>query len=221
MNRVLLEQPFSDSQIKQRQGHGGMLLDYIEGHAVIQRLNDAFDGVWSFAITERIACENEVIVLGELRVSDIVKAQYGSSKISRSRQTDEPISLGDDYKSAATDALKKAATLFGVGLHLYRKDEVAVVTKPANQAELIAEPAAVSGADPAAEPKKRSPRTPTAAKPITERQIEFIRSIAKTRGMGATQLDAYCFATYNTILTKLDRQAASSLIDYLQHKKGA
>src|SRR2546430_1441283 len=29
------------------------------------------------------------------------------------------ISLGDDLKAAATDCLKKCATLFGVGLHLY------------------------------------------------------------------------------------------------------
>src|SRR5436309_3341261 len=29
------------------------------------------------------------------------------------------VSLGDDLKAAATDSLKKCATLFGVGLHLY------------------------------------------------------------------------------------------------------
>ena len=31
------------------------------------------------------------------------------------------VSLGDDLKAAATDALKKCATLFGVGLHLYEE----------------------------------------------------------------------------------------------------
>jgi hypothetical protein len=30
--------------------------------------------------------------------------------------------LADDLKAAATDALKKAATLLGLGLHLYRND---------------------------------------------------------------------------------------------------
>jgi recombination DNA repair RAD52 pathway protein len=51
MNRDILEQPFGPEQIKQREGNFGKKLDYIEGHAVIQRLNDAFDGDWSFTIT--------------------------------------------------------------------------------------------------------------------------------------------------------------------------
>jgi hypothetical protein len=38
----------------------------------------------------------------------------------RSERVDNVIiSLGDDLKAAATDCLKKCATLFGVGLHLY------------------------------------------------------------------------------------------------------
>jgi len=52
MNRELLEKPFDPSQIKQREGNFGKKLDYIEGHAVIQRLNEALDVRWSFAILE-------------------------------------------------------------------------------------------------------------------------------------------------------------------------
>ena len=50
MNRDLLEKPFAPEQIKQRTGTYGNVLDYIEGHAVIKRLNDAFDANWSFEI---------------------------------------------------------------------------------------------------------------------------------------------------------------------------
>ena len=50
MKRDLLEKPFSPEQIKQREGTFGKLLAYIEGHAVIQRLNDAFDAEWSFTL---------------------------------------------------------------------------------------------------------------------------------------------------------------------------
>ena len=39
MNRELLEKHFDPSQIKQREGNFGKMLDYIEGHAVIERLN--------------------------------------------------------------------------------------------------------------------------------------------------------------------------------------
>jgi len=41
MNRELLEQPFSPEQIKQRQGSFGQTLDYVSGHTVIERLNEA------------------------------------------------------------------------------------------------------------------------------------------------------------------------------------
>jgi hypothetical protein len=119
MNREILEQPFGPEQIKQREGNFGKMLDYIEGHAVIQRLNDAFDGEWSFTMTkyEIMKETDEVIVIGQLNAGGIVKSQFGSSRITRAKETGDIISLADDLKAAATDALKKAATLLGVGLH--------------------------------------------------------------------------------------------------------
>ena len=42
MIRELLEKTFEPGQIKQREGNFGKMLDYIEGHAVIQRQNDGF-----------------------------------------------------------------------------------------------------------------------------------------------------------------------------------
>jgi Rad52/22 family double-strand break repair protein len=50
MNRALLEKPFGPAQIRQRKGRNGVL-DYVEGHSVIQRLNEALEGAWSFEIT--------------------------------------------------------------------------------------------------------------------------------------------------------------------------
>lgn len=37
MNKQLLEKSFDPNQIKQREGNFGRMLDYIEGHSVIQR----------------------------------------------------------------------------------------------------------------------------------------------------------------------------------------
>ncbi|MBC2711138.1 MAG: hypothetical protein HGJ94_09130 [Desulfosarcina sp.] len=124
MNREILEKPFGPEQIKQREGNFGKMLDYIEGHAVVQRLNDAFDANWSFTIIrhEILTETDEAIVIGELKAGDVVKTQFGSSRITRARESGDIISLADDLKAAATDALKKAATLLGVGLHLYRND---------------------------------------------------------------------------------------------------
>jgi DNA-directed RNA polymerase specialized sigma54-like protein len=47
MNRELLEKPFTPEKIKQRDGNFGRTLDYVEGHTVIQRLNDAFGAGYS------------------------------------------------------------------------------------------------------------------------------------------------------------------------------
>ncbi len=125
MNREILEKSFGPEQIKQREGNFGKMLDYIEGHAVIQRLNDAFDADWSFTIVQHEILKetDEVIVIGELKAGRVVKTQFGSSRITRARESGDIISLADDLKAAATDAVKKAATLFGVGLHLYRNDQ--------------------------------------------------------------------------------------------------
>src|SRR5438876_11784631 len=119
MNRELLEKPFSPDQIKQRKGLDGDVLDYIEGAAVIQRLNDVFNAEWTFEILDHHIYEREVVVLGKLTTQGIAKCQFGKSKITRTKESKTEVSIGDDLKAAATDGLKKCATLLGVGLHLY------------------------------------------------------------------------------------------------------
>ena len=118
MNRALLEHPFDPAQIKQRKGRNG-ILDYVEGHTVIARLNAALDGGWSFEVVAHEVRDDEVLVLGKLTAAGIVKMQFGASQVTRDRETKTALSLGDDLKAAATDALKKCATFLGVGLHLY------------------------------------------------------------------------------------------------------
>jgi len=124
MNRELLEKPFAPEQIKQRDGNFGKTLDYVEGHVIIHRLNDAFDAKWSFEILKHEILEDkdEVIVQGKLTADNVVKTQFGSSQITRAKETGEIISIADDLKAAATDSLKKCATMLGVGLHLYNGD---------------------------------------------------------------------------------------------------
>jgi len=120
MNRELLEKPFEPDQIKQHEGRDGTL-DYVEGHSVIARLNEAFDGRWSFEIVRHDILEerNEILVVGKLSAEGVVKMQFGASRIERDETTKEIVCLADDLKAAGTDALKKCATFLGVGLHLY------------------------------------------------------------------------------------------------------
>ena len=119
MNREKLEAPFPPELVKKRKGAFGQTLSYVAGSAYIERLAEAFDGSWSFEVTEHRILEGEVLVLGKLVAGGVTKMAFGGSSITKARDTGEPISIADDMKSAATDSLKKCASLFGVGLSLY------------------------------------------------------------------------------------------------------
>lgn len=124
INIEAIERPFPKEKIRQRRGPGGKVLDYIETPEVIRRLNEVFGYHWSFEIAETIFRNKDVIVRGRLTANGIIKEQYGSSSYDNNR------SLGDVFKAAGSDAIKKCATLFGIGLHLY-DDEIEPQPEPA------------------------------------------------------------------------------------------
>jgi hypothetical protein len=108
---------------------GGVHLTYVSGEQVVRRLNDVLGvGGWSFRILSHDIHKeaDEVWALGELVAhidgQPVVRQQFGSQKVKRSRSTGAPLDLGFDLKGAATDALKKCAMLLGVGLYLSRKE---------------------------------------------------------------------------------------------------
>ncbi|HOX42939.1 MAG TPA: Rad52/Rad22 family DNA repair protein [Myxococcota bacterium] len=119
MDMSILEKPFDPSVLKTRKGNFGQVLSYAEGSEYVRRLNEAFAGEWSFEVLEHAIHENEVVVLGKLSAAGVVKTAFGGSSITVHSETGERISLADDLKAAATDSLKKACSMFGIGLHLY------------------------------------------------------------------------------------------------------
>jgi hypothetical protein len=215
MNREELERPFPPEQIKQREGSHGQMLDYLEAHAVIQRLNDALDGDWSFEIVEHAVREeiSEVIVVARLTVGEISKMQVGSAKIKRQRGTGDIINLGDDIKAATSDALKKCATLLGVGLHLYRRDDP----------QTDQTPAPVTNTTPPAQTQStpRSPRTQTTSTRLSQKQHELILKLSKDHGLGLQELNARCQDEYGRVLDHLSKTDASKLIDSLLKGRAA
>ena len=108
---------------------GGVALSYITGEQVARRLNEVLGvGGWSFRVLrhEINAEADEAWALGELVAQigerTVIRQQFGSQKLRRSRSTGAPLDLGFDLKGASTDALKKCASLLGVGLYLSRKE---------------------------------------------------------------------------------------------------
>ena len=133
MNRDILEKKFEPSQIKKRRGPFGEDLDYVEAADVIRRLNQAFDGEWSFEIVEHYQLFEEVVVLGKLTASGISKTQFGSHQVTKTKKDGTVMNIGFDLKAAASDCLKKASTHFGVALHLYSENLADEPREPADR----------------------------------------------------------------------------------------
>jgi len=78
-----------------------------------------FDYNWSFEIVDEKVDSGFVIVRGKLTAEGTTKMQYGTSQVTVGKDSGEVLAIGDDMKSAGSDALKKCCSLFGIGLHLY------------------------------------------------------------------------------------------------------
>jgi len=196
MNRQLLEQPFTADQIKQRDGGSGRAIDYIEGHSVIQRLNDAFESAWSFEIVSHEIHQEEVVVIGKLTAGSLAKSQFGSSRITRNRDTKEIISLADDMKAAATDALKKCATLFGVGLHMY-------AAKKGN---------GDSSHDTETGDKKNGGNGGNSGR-LSSKQHSFLMKLANERKLTKKELNDRCVSEFGAVVDYLSRNDAAKMIE--------
>ena len=230
MNREILEKPFGPEQIKQREGNFGKKLDYIEGHSVIQRLNDAFDADWSFTIThhEILKETDEVVVIGELKAGNVVKTQFGSSRITRARETGDIISLADDLKAAATDALKKSATLLGVGLHLYRNERPS-----GGHRDGYSRPNGGNrnGGNGNSRPHQSDGNGGNGGNGsgiycgagnggngngrLTSKQYKYILNLNQEQGRSSAELDQKCLERYGTVAQYLSKGDASKVIKHL------
>lgn len=122
----ILVRPFPKEVIKQKEGKKGKTFSYVEPAEVIERLNEAFSFKWSWKILSHQVINRQVFCQGRLTVridgETVIKEAFGSQEIEYLKGTQTPVNeLGNDFKSASSDAMKKAASMLGVGLHLYKK----------------------------------------------------------------------------------------------------
>lgn len=127
------------AEVERQLKKSGTYLTYIPVSEVITRLNKVlgFDG-WSYEI---IKCERDALdpdfVVAHVRMSvfpesdrfvSVTKDGIGGQKIKRTKQG-EIVDLGDEFKGAVSDALKKAAQALGVGIYLARTEEAMEATE--------------------------------------------------------------------------------------------
>ena len=82
---------------------------------------------WDFEIKDKQIIVNQVIVEGRLTVrsngTTVIKEQIGKKDIMYKKGTEIPLDIGNDFKAAATDALKKCAAELGIAADVYNAAE--------------------------------------------------------------------------------------------------
>jgi hypothetical protein len=220
VNRELLEKPFPPEAIKTRQGRHGKALSYVEGHQVIRRLNEALDG-WSFEVVEHQILDNEVFVLGKLTTANSTKMAFGSSSLTISRDG-EIVSIGDDLKAAATDALKKAASHLGVGLSLYGSENGSVRTSAPQHAGSNGQSHRAGRTGRSGRTESRSSfgpaekrRTANGHDPVTQKQLSAIWSMGRSLDYDVDAIRSRSVEAFGDQPEHLSKRSASAFISQL------
>jgi len=124
----------------ERPGKGGGNWTYVKASYVRKVLDSVFGFNWDFEVETTLEeafkvaeMTNACVVKGILtcRVSDgkdwtnIRKVQFGRAEVKWTNKDGKrvPLDFGNDMKAAATDALKKCASLMGVAQDVYEADE--------------------------------------------------------------------------------------------------
>lgn len=136
----------SASMVYKRPAKGGGTWKYVKSADVILALNTTFGGFWDFSIItdEATALEmavktKSVVVRGRLTITNpstgvsVTREQYGRKDVAFKKGTNEPMDFGNDMKAAASDALKKCASQFGLFNDIYRDNELVEIKIVSNE----------------------------------------------------------------------------------------
>lgn len=190
INDVLEREFDAKTEIEKRSGGGSQVFYYPRGEAIVQRLNEAFGSCWSFRVQEYFKdtlAEDTVIVLGELIINHPdypmrVIQQFAGKQIGRNRNGGI-INMANDYKSAASLALRKCAMQIGVGLYLTKglpdEDLLETNDNKSTSKEAVSSPSAPVPSSPKTIESNNVSTGPLA----TERQTNFAKSLYKKKGI--------------------------------------
>lgn len=125
--------------IYERPGKGGKNFKYVPVKYVEKCLNFIFGWNWDFQIVSKEVHGlaegwGQIITHGRLTVKGengqtIIKEQFGQAEVKYLKQPEndksprKPVSLGNDFKASASDALKKCASELGIASDVYGANE--------------------------------------------------------------------------------------------------
>ncbi len=206
----ILNRPFERTQVKERVGPGGRTLSYVAIGDYIARLNEAFDGGWSYEITDARILDEEVVVQIRLTAGGMVKMGMGGAAITKRRDNGKPVAIAHDLTAAEARGLKRASRLMGIGAALYLDDEEPAAIEQQDQRGSGSRPAQQEG-----ETQNDSPR-------ITNAQLAKLRSLVAN---GSGDWGAFRNSVrerHRVNVEYADRRLASTLIqEMLERSKPA
>lgn len=113
--------------VKERPAKGGGKWKFVSGGYVKKVLNLMFGWDWDFEVVSEQVAFGQVIVKGKLTCrsngKEIVKMQFGKKDVVFKKGTQDPLDIGNDFKAATTDSLKKCAAELGIAADIYNADE--------------------------------------------------------------------------------------------------
>lgn len=139
-----------ENEIEFKTDENGRKYKSVKGSYMKKKLNLIFGWNWDFKITshEYFQHSREVVVSGRLIINSgaerIIKEQFGRHYLSTKTvknnnvQTTSAVNIGDGFKSAATDALKKCASELGICWDVYSSEPI-----EANETEMSHEEKAI------------------------------------------------------------------------------
>lgn len=125
---------------------GGQTLTYIPVSEVVTRLNNVL-GVTGWDIVESSVSRDDLdtdwiiascTIEAEIDGRTTKRTGWGGQKV-KQLKSGGPVDLGDEFKGAASDAFKKAASLIGVALYLSRDEEAILAETEAQYRVLTSE----------------------------------------------------------------------------------
>lgn len=197
-------------------------VEYIDWVSVVDALNKTYGDNWHWIIKDMQMGESGIVCNGELTVDGVTRAGIGCGEWKRTNAGD--VMMDVSVKSAASDALKRAAVLFGFALDLYRKEEDHPQGGGQRQANFSGGGQRNGGGNYSDTPRDRNgnaqdqgfggdPVARNLADLVTAKQLGMMRAIAREMRING---DEECQSVMNCRMDELSKKAASEFIKHLQ-----
>ncbi len=123
--RLIMLQTTDNRYIEEHPGRGKRMYKYVAGHYMVMCANMAFGFAWSSNVLQWERTDTEIICMGyiEAKIQGELIRKYavGQQDISivSGSNPKVPVCLGDNYKAAQMDMVKKALSFFGIAKDVY------------------------------------------------------------------------------------------------------